>query len=156
MCSARHKDAVRVECDQGKSQCYKKEVYEGEDAEFRAENGYVKPSESTPAADGENETEKTLILNPNYISLDANEADWHLEYSENGEMVTFYYKKLLQPGETTTPLINGISILNGAKKEVLQGTYWYDGVHLHLKARVDAVQDHNRDQAVKGAWGVER
>ena len=117
------------------------------DLDFRTENGYLNAET--------NATEKALILDPTLIQLDLNTDDWRIvETSTNGESITLYYPKVLAPGETTPPLMKGLSVSNDAKSEIFHGTYWYNRVHLHLKARVDAVQDHNHDQALSGAWGI--
>ena len=86
--------------------------------------------------------------------------------STTDERVVLYYTSLLynksEDGATETPLFaDAISIDNMIAKSVTQTTtgnkivttYDYDGVQFCLEAHVDAVQEHNAQDAITSAWG---
>lgn len=108
---------------------------------------------------------RMTTLTPELIDLNVVNTDkWIKDTSDNTttrERSVYYYSKLLEAGETTPPLTDTISISNEVAKKVTQTqtgnkivtTYDYDGVQFHVEAYVDAVQEHNAQEAVKSAWG---
>ena len=95
-------------------------------------------------------------------------SDWILDEknsAETEERQIYYYNKLLKAGEDTsaTPLTGTLTIdqLVGLKvnKEVsddgktITVSYKYDGWKFCVEADVDAVQDHNAEDAIRSAWG---
>ena len=96
------------------------------------------------------------------------DSDWILDTensAETEERQIYYYNKLLKAGEdtTATPLTDTIridpSIARYMKRtesddgKTITMTYRYDGWQFCVEATVDAVQDHNAEDAIKSAWG---
>ncbi|WP_288341445.1 hypothetical protein [uncultured Dubosiella sp.] len=87
------------------------------------------------------------------------------ETASTSERNVYYYKNLLEAGETSAPLTDGFKIdrkLHEHKKvevteedgKVITTTsYTYDGIEFCVEAKVDAIQEHNADEAIKSAWG---
>ena len=101
----------------------------------------------------EGEDGKDVSLEPDLIKLALGDG-WKVEEADNGEHMVFYYQGVLQPGETSSPLIKSVAIDPAVMDAIGEGgEYEYEGVTFGLKARVDAVQDHNGTQAMTGAWG---
>lgn len=81
------------------------------------------------------------------------------------ERTVLYYSKALAPGETTPFFADSLTIDGRVASKVTQteekkdgGTvitteYDYDGYRFCLEARVDAVQEHNAQDAIYSAWG---
>ena len=108
---------------------------------------------------------KMTALSPELIKLElVGDGSW-IEDKEAAttERSVFYYNELLDAGDTTSDLTDTIAISNAVAKKVTQTvsedgkkivtTYDYDGVSFHLEAHVDAVQEHNAEEAIKSAWG---
>ena len=38
-------------------------------------------------------------------------------------------------------------------KVITTTSYTYDGIEFCVEAKVDAIQEHNADEAIKSAWG---
>ncbi len=80
-----------------------------------------------------------------------------------GERLVLYHQGILKAGEETTPFLDKISVSNEIATEVekittgnsIRTVYMYDGAQFCLEVTVDAVQDHNPAEAIKGAWGTE-
>lgn len=122
-------------------------------------------------ASGKVYTNGTKDLDTSMIVLDlATDSNWLIETepatSTSGERTVLYYSGILGDGETTaTPFLNGITIdeaiINKAqwtKQTVSDGTiltviYDYDGYSFCLDVKVDAVQTHNAEAAIRSAWG---
>lgn len=136
---------------------------------------YVRVSLYKYWVDGEikagEEPEKIRNLDPGLIELNlVNTGDqggnWLVDNeASTRERTVLYYSKLLPAGETTVPFtdtlkINGI-IASKVTQEVtgekghrtIKTTYDYDGVRFCIEAKVDAVQNHNAQDAVYSAWG---
>ena len=76
-----------------------------------------------------------------------------------------YYNKLLLSGEETPLFADSLTIddsiaKKGSEQKVTEGgrttittTYDYDGVQFQIEVEVDAVQEHNAEDAVWSAWG---
>ena len=106
-------------------------------------------------------------LNPDYIDLHFVEGDgWTIDKkASTPERTVLYYDKILgcaegsETGNATdsTPFADKLTI-NGAVATVTsvkdgEVTYDYDGKTFRIKAVVDAVQTHNGEVAMTGAWG---
>lgn len=122
-------------------------------------------------ASGKVYTNGTKDLDTSMIVLDlANDGNWLIETepatSTSGERTVLYYSGILDAGATTaTPFLKGITIdeaiINKAqwsKQSVTGGTiltviYDYDGYSFCLDVKVDAVQTHNAEAAIRSAWG---
>lgn len=112
---------------------------------------------------------KDTLLSPSYIDLNMNPEGGWVEDTEaaTAERSVWYYTSILNPGDTTTLLADQIRIDNALASEVTtetktEGTtttttttYTYNGYNFTVKAVVDAVQDHNAEDAIKSAWGVD-
>lgn len=113
--------------------------------------------------------DKQQTLSPELIDLNFVNvgSDWILdETSSTDERTVLYYSRLLGQGETTPLFADSIKVDNivatkvtetvikedGGKKTI-KTTYDYDGMQFCLEAKVDAVQDHNAEDAVWSAWG---
>ena len=108
---------------------------------------------------------KQTGVSPSLINLNLTNlaTDWLLDPSAStSERSVLYYARMLGPGQDTPLFANSISI-NGAvaakvtqtvQDGVITTTYDYDGLMFVVEAAVEAVQDHNAQDATKSAWGV--
>lgn len=109
------------------------------------------------------EQDPTLIkLNP------VNDDVWYFNEDEStDEMLVFYYRSLLPAGMMTEPVIDKLSLDEALTYMVTETTYVdeegftvietafdFDGDRFVLEAEVDAVQNHNADEAMCSAWGL--
>ncbi len=115
------------------------------------------------------EGRKDPTLSPSYIDLNMNPQGGWLEdeAAATAERSVWYYTKPLAPEEVTSLLTDTVridqqvaskvktetEIVDG--KQVTTTVYAYDGYTFHVKAEVDAVQNHNAADAIKSAWGVD-
>ncbi len=102
---------------------------------------------------------KFTFPNPDSWILDTENS------AETEERQIYYYSKLLKSGSdtTATPLTGTVTIDKSVTQKVTQTTsddgktitttYDYDGWQFCIEATVDAVQDHNAEDAIKSAWG---
>lgn len=122
------------------------------------------------AKDGEEGT-KIVNLDPGLIELNLvntseQGGDWLVDPdASTKERTVLYYSRLLPAGETTTPFTDTLKINSIIATKVTQEvteedgyktiktTYDYDGVRFCIEANVDAVQDHNAQDAIWSAWG---
>lgn len=111
----------------------------------------------------------TQELTPELIKFTfPNEGLWVLDTqnsAETEERQIYYYTKLLKSGEdtTATPLTDTLTVdpsvtLKMTKTysddgKTITTSYDYDGWQFCIEATVDAVQDHNAEDAIKSAWG---
>lgn len=112
---------------------------------------------------------KNTTLDPALIELP--EADGWIEdkSEETVEGKVFYYKRPIAYGEAI-PFLNTITINNKVMNYVtteaksgndanIRGTitnvYKYNGEAFYVEVRVDAVQAHNAEEALLGAWGID-
>lgn len=116
---------------------------------------------------------KNTILDPKLINLEYADG-WYTDTTENtdaeahGEGYAMYLAKPLAYGESAD-LIKSITIDNevltyvktvgGTEKDgkisgVVTDEYQYNGKTFYVEIRVDAVQTHNAEDAILGAWGV--
>ena len=114
------------------------------------------------------EGQKLQTLSPALIDLHLTNlgSDWlEDESAATAERTVLYYNKLLSAGETTalfadTLTIDGMvatkvtqTVTQDGDHTVIQTSYDYNGVQFCLEARVDAVQEHNAQDAAWSAWG---
>lgn len=113
--------------------------------------------------------DKQQTLSPGLIDLNLVNvgSDWILDKtSSTDERTVLYYSKLLKEGETTTPFADSIKvdkmvaskvtetiIKEEGNKKTIKTTYDYDGMQFCVEAKVDAVQNHNAEDAIWSAWG---
>lgn len=76
-----------------------------------------------------------------------------------------YYSRLLPAGEITDPFTDSLRIndiiatkvsqevTQNGSLQMIKTTYDYDGTGFCVEAKVDAVQDHNAQDAIWSAWG---
>lgn len=122
--------------------------------------------------EGNKESDQLRELSPELIHLNLVNlgTDW-IEDTEGStaERTILYYNKMLPAGEgevSKTPLfadkltIDGKLATKVSQTEEQNGnyttiitTYLYDGVQFRLKVEVDAVQEHNAEDAILSAWG---
>lgn len=116
---------------------------------------------------------KERTLAPKLISLKLGDKDlydtgvtsygnWIKDTSSTtDERVVLYYNQLLNAGAETDAFADSISIDKGVMKGAKQTrsgnkiitTYAYDGMQFNLEVQVDAVQEHNAQDAITSAWG---
>ena len=110
---------------------------------------------------------KRVDLSPAYIKLVLGTDNWIVDpAASTDERTVLYYKTPLKATETTSSLLEAISVDNEILKTVSQSetkegsyitvtnTYKYGSVEIGLKAEVDAVQVHNAEDAILSAWGA--
>ena len=130
-------------------------------------NEYVRVTLTKSWTDAEGN--KLTNLDPSLIDLNLVNigSDWTIDESASTEERTvLYYNYLLNSGDTTPALSDTIKIDELAEVSVSQETYVddegytviettydYNGAIFHLKASVDAVQEHNAEDAIRSAWG---
>lgn len=111
---------------------------------------------------------KLRDLSPDLIDLNLVNlgTDWIVDESAGTEERTvLYYNKLLYSEGETAPFADSLTIDDSIAKKVSQETettgnyttitttYDYDGVSFRVEVEVDAVQEHNAEEAVWSAWG---
>ena len=120
---------------------------------------YVRVTVSTYwTKDGE--TLRATDLSPEYIQPSYVTGDgWTIDSAASTrERTVLYYADILEPGDISKPFVDAITI-DGEVITVIgkdadgADIYRYKGYEFHLKAKVDAVQTHNADEARLGAWG---
>lgn len=104
--------------------------------------------------DAEGNPIKKTDLDPKLIELEFDTSKWTIDTEASTEERTvLYYQGTLVPGEESAPLTKSIKISPVTLGKVATGKYSYEGVEFQLKAVVDAVQTHNGNDAMTGAWG---
>lgn len=95
---------------------------------------------------------KLQNLNPDYIELNFCNlgSAWQVDTgSSTQERTVLYYNNLLNSGDDT-PLFTDELTINRAVADVVEnGVYSYDGAKFCIEIHVDAVQEHNAEDA----WG---
>lgn len=121
------------------------------------------------------EGNKKPEVSPAMVGLKLQDADvaalspdsgWLVDpEASTSERTVLYYNRVLAPGETTPLFADALTIDQGVASKVTQteeetdgGTvvttkYDYDGYSFHVEAKVDAVQEHNAQDAIYSAWG---
>ena len=103
------------------------------------------------------------LMNLNLVNLGS---DWLLdEEATTTERTVLYYNKVLNVGATSPNFTDSLMIDNMVATKVTQTSttengfttittvYDYDGVQFCIEAKVDAVQEHNAEDAIWSAWG---
>jgi hypothetical protein len=112
---------------------------------------------------------KVQNLSPDLIdlALDNLDSDWLVdEDASTPERTVLYYNKVLTVGEVSPALTQSLTISSMVGTKVTQSTtttedgyttvttvYDYDGYRFNVEAKVDAVQEHNAEDAIWSAWG---
>lgn len=112
---------------------------------------------------------KLRNLSPSLINLNLvnTGTDWLIDQeASTPERTVLYYSRLLEKDQTTPIFADSLSIDGMVATKVTQEsstneqglttittTYDYDGTRFCLEAKVDAVQEHNAQDAVWSAWG---
>lgn len=110
-------------------------------------------------ADSEgNVLDKRTDLKPEYIELNfPSDTGWNIDNDASTEERTVLYYSGIAEEETDEPtsiFMDSITISPKAAKVITSNEeYKYNGVYFHIKATVDAVQTHNGQEAMTGAWG---
>lgn len=113
------------------------------------------------------EWSKVTTVSPDLIKLDVTEGQgWLIDENDSTtERTVLYFNRALQPQETTPSLSSELSIDPAVVRTVTQETttengyttitttYDYNGLRFCLEAEVDAVQEHNAQDAVLSTWG---
>lgn len=116
-----------------------------------------------PNGDGLGTTE----LEPSLIDLHlVNDNTWIKdEDASTDERTVLYYSKLLNAGERSVPFTDKLKIKDVVGRTVTQTktgdekyrkittVYTYDKYRFTIEVTVDAVQEHNAQDAIKSAWG---
>lgn len=116
--------------------------------------------------------EKVPTLSPDFIGLNLVNlgSDWILDgEATTKERTVLYYNKLLTAGSETPLFADKLTIdgqvalkvsetredsYSGDKKyTTITTVYEYDGAQFCIEAKVDAVQEHNAEDAIWSAWG---
>ena len=117
---------------------------------------------------------KNPSLDPSLIKLDIvndGSAKWIADTTDRTSEEEVYYLTSPVASGQVVPFIRGITISNKVVTAVetkaasddegntISGTiedyYIYDGGSFYVDVKVDAVQTHNSENAIRGAWGVE-
>lgn len=110
---------------------------------------------------------KVQTLTPDLIDLELlTDNGWMIdEESSTDERTILYYSQVLETGEVSPAFADRLKIDQSVTAKVTQTTektengskitttYDYDGVQFCIEATVDAVQEHNVEDAVWSAWG---
>lgn len=116
---------------------------------------------------------KDLTLDPEVILLNlTNSQDWEVDAdASTPERTVLYYRKLLPAAEKdgefseTSCFMDSLTIdkkiVNMVTEEVtkngeytsIKSVYAYDGKQFRIEVEVDAVQEHNAEDAILSAWG---
>lgn len=106
---------------------------------------------------------KVRTLTPDLIDLNMPGNGWVIDpEASTDERCVLYYTSLVEAGGVTAPLSDTLKIDSAVVNKVTQTesgrgtivtTYDYDGVQFVIEANVDAVQEHNAEDAILSAWG---
>ena len=110
---------------------------------------------------------KLQTLSPDLIQLELlTQNGWIVDdRASTAERTVLYYTRPLRTGETTPELCRSLRIDPAIRTAIHTQTalsahgdliiehYDYHGVAFRVEAVVDAVQDHNAEQAICSAWG---
>ncbi len=103
-------------------------------------------------------------LSPDLIDLHLTGNGW-LEDTEakTAERTVLYYSSVLGAGQTSSLFADTLTVDGAVATKVKQvpsedgktitAVYEYDGVEFCVEAKVDAVQEHNGQDAIWSAWG---
>lgn len=114
--------------------------------------------------------DKRTDLDPALIDLHLlTDGPWVEDTSaRTPELTVLYYTQLLDYGAESAPFADTLTISKDVVADVettveksengyttYTTTYAYNNAHFVIHAEVDAVQDHNAQDAIKSAWGVD-
>ncbi len=131
-------------------------------------NQYVRVSIHKYWTDAEGK--KLQSVSPDLIGLNLvnTSGGWILdESSSTKERTVLYYGSVLNVGQKTEPFTDSLIIDRMTATKVTQTetkengyttittAYDYDGLRFWIEAKVDAVQEHNAEDAIWSAWGRE-
>ena len=109
-----------------------------------------------------------LTLDGRDVGELSQETGWLVdEEASTPERTVLYYSRMLAPGETTALFADTLTIdpeiaarvtqteemSADGRSKVITTNYDYDGYSFCVEAKVDAVQEHNAQDAVYSAWG---
>ena len=114
--------------------------------------------------------DKITNLSTDLIDVNIPSSDWIIErnstYSMGAGTTTAYYKYAIDTDDITSSVIDSIQITQGANKYIVDSQSQdgngntittikrkCDGYTAVISIRVDAVQSHNAEDAILGAWG---
>lgn len=112
--------------------------------------------------------EKNSTMSPDLINLNLVNvgSDWLLdEAASTEERTVLYYSRLLNPQNETSLFADKLTIDGSVADRVretretsgryttITTVYEYDGMQFCVEAKVDAVQEHNAQDAIWSAWG---
>lgn len=119
---------------------------------------------------------KVQELDPDTIKVELDNAGdggvWLVDQdAATPERTVLYHSKLLEAGQETAPFTKSLTVDNAIVTDVSQKTetvnkdgktytkitttYSYNGAQFCMEAVVDAVQEHNAEDAILSAWGRE-
>lgn len=116
---------------------------------------------------------KSRVIDPSMIELelvnisgmsDGKQCWIEDTTARTAERTTLYYSQLLKSGEVTPVFSNTIKINDSIASNVstsvkedgtIISVYDYNGYKFVLEANVDSVQDHNAQDAILSAWGID-
>lgn len=110
---------------------------------------------------------KNIELDPSLIKLEVANGWYMNPDEETTEQTVYYMTSPLECGNAAS-FITGISVDNKVNEAVtivpadgevdLTGNvvneYLYEGEQIYIQLQVDAVQTHNGEDAINGAWGI--
>lgn len=108
--------------------------------------------------------QKVTGLFPEQIDLHFTEDGWVKDDGlSTKETTILYYNSMLPPGSTSSAATDTLIIdpsiarIIGTEQEgnVVKTVYEYDHMRFVIEAEVDAVQDHNAEDAIASAWGAD-
>ncbi len=106
---------------------------------------------------------KVTTMNPAWIELQLDEDGWWKNEAEcTDECTVLYHRSELDKGASAS-FCKSIAIDKAVAKVtktqvsagVVKTTYDYEGKKFILEVDADAVQNHNADEAIRSAWGVD-
>lgn len=108
------------------------------------------------------------LIELNLVNIEGQDGSgkWLLdEEASTKERTVLYYSEVLDVEEISDPFTDTVRINDNIATKVTQTTtkkngyttikttYDYDGIGFCVEAKVDAVQDHNAEDAIRSAWG---
>lgn len=106
----------------------------------------------------EQEKAKQYGLDSELIELNLLENGWYKAPESTEERTVLYYTSILPHGATAS-FADALTISPkiGEKMQLKPDktvTYAYDEANFQIEVKVDAVQTHNADNAIKSSWGI--
>lgn len=130
---------------------------------------WVEGSDDTKSRSAEDQPKDDLLheLDPDMINLHlTTDQGWLLDKSATtDERTVLYYSSCLDSEKITNPFADTLTIDEAIAKKVSESTntkdgvttitttYLYNGAEFRIDVEVDAVQEHNAQDAIWSAWG---